>query len=123
MLRNEIRAGLGACTTEGPEVCATWSPAASFSGFQGHFPGQPVLPGVCLVQAGLALFEACRSVRAQLQRLESAKFTQPVVPGTLLRLTGRAEPAADGTELLRVRVWCGERRAAELALRVRWAGA
>jgi 3-hydroxyacyl-[acyl-carrier-protein] dehydratase len=121
MLRDEIRAALGEQTSDGGELSARLNLDASFPGFRGHFPGQPVLPGVCLVQAALALFEAARSARAHLRRIESAKFMLPVLPGAPLRLTGRAEAADAGDEVLKVRVWNGDRRAAELALRVTFA--
>jgi len=117
-LRDDIRSALGEPRAVGGGLEAAWAVPGSFGGFHGHFPGRPVLPGVCLVQAGLALFEAHRAARARLQCLESAKFTQPIPPGTALRLAGRAEPAGAGRERLRVRAWAGERKAAELSLLV-----
>jgi len=46
----------------------------------GHFPGRPVVPGVVLLDATLALILAQRPGRAA-AGLPAVKFTQPVQPG------------------------------------------
>ena len=57
--------------------------------FKGHFPGQPVVPGVCMIQMVKDLLE-----QAVLQKLlftegHQIKFLQPVIPDdtVLLSLT------------------------------------
>jgi len=61
--------------------------------FQGHFPGNPIMPGVLIIEAlaqvaGILAFQsgapAGRSV--YFMSIEKAKFRRPVVPGDLLRL-------------------------------------
>lgn len=46
----------------------------------GHFPGQPVVPGVVLLDAAFALILAQRPGRG-VAGVPSVKFTQPVRPG------------------------------------------
>lgn len=61
--------------------------------FQGHFPGEPVLPGVFIVealaQAGsipLLQLDTFKGKTAYLGGLNKVKFRQKVVPGDVLRL-------------------------------------
>jgi len=67
--------------------------------FQGHFPDEPVMPGVMMVEAlaqaaavGLAVREGNTGQETPpigyLASVESAKFKRKVVPGDVLRLTG-----------------------------------
>ncbi len=48
---------------------------AEFVGFQGHFPGRPVLPAVCEIQAALAMLETWKSERVRLRQIVQAKFS------------------------------------------------
>lgn len=62
--------------------------------FQGHFPGQPVMPGVLLLEAmaqvgGVAMLCAddFRGQLAVFAGIDRVKFRKPVVPGDQLRMT------------------------------------
>ncbi len=55
---------------------------------QGHFPGNPIMPGVLLLEAmaqtsGLLLPEGSSAVLAQ---IKDARFRRPVVPGDQVRI-------------------------------------
>ena len=60
--------------------------------FQGHFPGNPVMPGVLMVEAMaqlggiLALKSGVQGKSVYFMSIDSAKFRKPVVPGDQLRL-------------------------------------
>ena len=61
--------------------------------FQGHFPGQPIMPGVLIIEAmaqvaGLLAFCSGKNVgkTVYFMSIEKAKFRKPVVPGDQLRL-------------------------------------
>lgn len=91
---------------------------AAFTGFQGHFPGKPVLPGVCLVQTVVVLAEQARGAACRVQEIVSAKFFLPVLPDTPVELhAGGAEEAA-GTFLFKAQITGGGKKMAELALRL-----
>jgi 3-hydroxyacyl-[acyl-carrier-protein] dehydratase len=49
-----------------------------FLGFQGHFPGEPVLPAVCEIQGAVAMLEAWENRRVGLSEIVLAKFSAPV---------------------------------------------
>ena len=51
---------------------------AEFLGFQGHFPGRPILPAVCEIQGAVAMLEAWENRRVELQEIVLAKFSAPV---------------------------------------------
>jgi 3-hydroxyacyl-[acyl-carrier-protein] dehydratase len=61
--------------------------------FQGHFPGQPVMPGVLLIEGlaqagGLLLLHEIPDREKKLilfMGIEEAKFRRPVVPGDQIR--------------------------------------
>jgi UDP-N-acetylglucosamine acyltransferase len=62
--------------------------------FEGHFPGQPVMPGVLLLEslaqaAGIWILKAAPDpgrVEIRVVGIDDAKFRRPVVPGDHLRL-------------------------------------
>lgn len=105
--------------------------------FQGHFPGNPVMPGVlileALAQAGAVAVlcqEAYRGKTAYFGGMEHVRFRQMVVPGDVLRLevelvkwkgarldeAGRAVGTAMG--VARAVAYVGEKVAAEAELTV-----
>jgi 3-hydroxymyristoyl/3-hydroxydecanoyl-(acyl carrier protein) dehydratase len=61
--------------------------------FEGHFPGRPILPGVCLLAEAMASLEAATATGARDWRVESAKFTSPVEPGAALAIAHRGDEA------------------------------
>lgn len=61
--------------------------------FAGHFPQQPVMPGVLIIEAlaqtgavAVLSMEAYKGKIAFFAGIENAKFRQKVIPGDLLRL-------------------------------------
>jgi 3-hydroxyacyl-[acyl-carrier-protein] dehydratase len=50
-----------------------------FTGFKGHFPGKPVLPGVCKIQAVIAMAEKWYKKNICLNEISMAKFYAPVL--------------------------------------------
>ncbi len=92
--------------------------------FAGHFPGQPVMPGVlileCLAQAaGIWLLKAApdpRAVEIRVVGFDDTKFRRPVVPGDQLRLEVRLVHRRGDLVRFHGNVRVGEARAAEARL-------
>ena len=60
---------------------STLSIDASHPCLVGHFPGQPIVPGVLLLDRVLSRAEACLGHRLNVVALPVAKFTRPLLPG------------------------------------------
>ena len=52
-----------------------------FTGFQGHFPEKPVLPGFCKIQTVLVILQKWRKKNVRLKEIVLAKFFSPVSCG------------------------------------------
>ena len=91
--------------------------------FQGHFPGQPIMPGVLIIEA-LAQVGAIAVLSAEANRgklvlfagIDGARFRRQVVPGDALRLevelTKMRGPVGKGA----ARAFVGDALAAEAEL-------
>lgn len=65
-----------------------WTVPTDHPAFDGHFPGQPILPGVVLLdQAVLAAQQHFPAHRCR--HIDQGKFLQPVRPGTRLHICFR----------------------------------
>ncbi len=89
---------------------------ASFSGFDGHFPDQPVLPGVCLVEAVLVAAEQTLDQRLELTEIVLAKFFSVSQPNETLTAVCRVDE-----EMIRAKISRGDDRIAEVRLRIDYA--
>jgi 3-hydroxyacyl-[acyl-carrier-protein] dehydratase len=74
--------------TPGKRVVALKNVTGGDPHLQGHFPGNPLMPGVLLVEAmvqtaGLLLPDGSSAVLAQIR---DARFRRPVVPGDQIRV-------------------------------------
>lgn len=48
--------------------------------FKGHFPGQPVVPGVCMMQIVKEVLEFAMNKKIQIQQAGQVKFLQLITP-------------------------------------------
>jgi len=85
----------------------------TFVGFDGHFSGRPVLPGVCLVQAVLVAAEQALGKKLELAEIVLTKFFAVVLPDEKLNTTLNADE-----KMIRAKISRGEDRVAEIRLRV-----
>lgn len=66
---------------------------ADYRVFDGHFPGQPVLPGVAQIDWAVLLARQVFALPAQVVRLEAVKFRALLIPPCVARLTLRWDAA------------------------------
>jgi UDP-N-acetylglucosamine acyltransferase len=92
--------------------------------FAGHFPEQPVMPGVLILEslaqaAGIWLLKTApdpRALEIQVVGFDDTKFRRPVVPGDQLRREVRLERRRGALARFRGEVRVGDARAAEASL-------
>jgi 3-hydroxymyristoyl/3-hydroxydecanoyl-(acyl carrier protein) dehydratase len=68
------------------EICALVTTDASSPWFSGHFPGDPILPGVAQLKMVADIIATQRKERLRMTGLSRIKFRKIVRPGELLTL-------------------------------------
>ena len=68
---------------------------------EGHFPGEPILPGAVLLDEALHAIESAEGLSGRLWRIDSVKFPAAAVDGALLLLD--YERSGSGTIRFRIR--------------------
>lgn len=64
----------------GNNLLATIDINAMHSIFEGHFPGQPVVPGVCMIQMIKEILETITNKKLQLKKADQLKFLAIINP-------------------------------------------
>ena len=85
----------------------------TFVGFDGHFPGQPVLPGVCLIQTVLVAAQKATGRNLTLCEVVLAKFLSVVLPNEQVQAACRVDAG-----MVRAKLSRGADRVAEIRLRI-----
>ena len=91
-----------------------------FIGFQGHFPGNKILPGVCQIQCVLNMLEKWGKKRVVLKEVVLAKFLSPVSPLEKVMCACNIINAPDRDITLKAFFNKDGRKIAEVKLRVRF---
>lgn len=99
---------------ESAEAVKTFPPDEPF--FRGHFPGDPLVPGVILAEAlaqtaGIAAGQPGKAFR--LSAIKGMKFVAPVRPGEEIALQARKTAAVGGLSQFEVRAQVAGRTVAE----------
>lgn len=72
---------------------STWVVPNDHPAFAGHFPGQPIVPGVVLLDHAIALAGQWLQRPAGGWRVDNAKFLKPVGPGASLAFRFNRKPS------------------------------
>lgn len=70
--------------------------------YQAHFPGEPITPGVCIVQMGKELMEELLDKSLEVARVKNVKFLSVISPKDTTSITytfRKIEWSADGKEV------------------------
>ncbi len=104
---------------ESGELSAGFIFPENFIGFQGHFPGNKILPGICQIQCALSMLERWRGEKAVLTEIISAKFFSPVLPAEELICKAGNTAEGNGTVILKASFSRDGKKVSEMKLRVR----
>jgi len=96
------------------EATATVVFDPDFVGFQGHFPDNPILPGVCQISLVLAVADRLTQSRQSLCEIVNAKFLSVVQPNQPLTVE-----CSLANHILRAKLLTKNNRVAEFKLRVK----
>ncbi len=91
-IREEVeRAMRGAERDSEGKISAEFAFPESSAVFAGHFPGAPIVPGVCLAQCALAAISRISRKKLSLRSIKKARFNNPAGPGDVLVVSGVPE--------------------------------
>ena len=71
----------------------------NFIGFQGHFPGNPILPGVVMIKTMTIMYELYNKKKFTLFQIKQAKFIEPVLADTLISFIVKSNIDKEGIKL------------------------
>ena len=91
---------------------------ATFAGFNGHFPGQPILPGICMIQAVLCLLKSWKMSPVYLQEIVLAKYYRAVTLKDTLEVDCQLTPDDLASGRILAKLTSHDQRVAELKLSV-----
>ena len=89
-----------------------------FLGFEGHFPGKPVLPGVCKIQAVLLMLRESKNKNVLLKEIVQAKFFSPVLCNEEITFNLEEKPELREDISVKAMVTGKDKKIAEMHLRV-----
>jgi 3-hydroxyacyl-[acyl-carrier-protein] dehydratase len=90
-IRTEINHCIQQVTADNSEISASICFGKDFIGFQGHFPENPILPGVCLLETVLVLIKRLRGKSVCMTELVVSKFFAVVLPDQRLSVDCKLE--------------------------------
>lgn len=78
------------------QIAAKFRFPSEFVGFQGHFEKNPVLPGICKIQAVLVMHEKLHGGKFRLKEVSQAKYFMPVTVGQEIAVVCESKPIENG---------------------------
>ncbi len=118
-IKNQIRNSLTVTSLDqNLQVTAEFCLSEDFIGFQGHFPGRPVLPAVCMISAVLATVQKALGKNVALEVVKSAKFFAPVTPEERVRIEFKLDSLSEPREI-RARLTRNNKKTAIIYLAIR----
>ena len=103
-----------------PGLAARFTFPEDFIGFQGHFPGNKILPGVCQIQCALTMLEQWKNREIILKEIVQAKFFSTVAPSEELLCVCKGIEGTGPDFILKAHMSNGDRKISDLKLKVKF---
>lgn len=118
-MRSDIEQLLQVAVAADGTPVATFCFPADFAGFQGHFPGKPILPGACQLQCLLSFVEQLAGKGLTLKEIILAKYILPVLPEETITCVINGLPEkVNGSFVAKAHIFRGDERVSEMKLLV-----
>lgn len=120
MIRDEIeKSALTDINLSGPNLgTQKFRPDADFIGFNGHFPGYPILPAMLQILFGVLVSEKTLGKRLILKKLDKAKFMAQIRPEETISVTCKiiSTPPVETEIKVKVTITAAQKKAASMTL-------
>jgi 3-hydroxyacyl-[acyl-carrier-protein] dehydratase len=113
--RHILDSAMGPLVVGNGEASQAYRFDETFIGFQGHFPGYPLLPAVVQIRMGLSVAEEWKGKPLALRSVERAKFLQEIRPTEEVIVTCK-ETATKDCQIFEVRLEIKQGRASSFVL-------
>ena len=91
----------------------------TFTGFEGHFEGNPIVPGVCLIEAARVIAEEVVGAELKTLKIAQCRFRRPILAGETAAVTLKmADAPTPGVRSVRGDFRVGEAVSAQMHLEV-----
>ena len=118
VISGELRKRLRDCvqTAENEYSCTVdFDPA--FTGFEGHFEGNPIMPGVCLVELARVHAEQVLGKNLRTEEISQCRFRSPVLGGMQANCKLLLRPLDDRHVRIQSEIKVGENPACQVRLK------
>lgn len=117
-IKPEIEQYMTRLTKEDGKLLSLFVFPPEFIGFQGHFPEQKVLPGICHIQCVLATVEKGTGKSVVLKEIVRAKYFSPLFPDDEATCVISDMNDAGGEHVVKAVITKNAARISELKLRI-----
>ena len=118
IISGELRKRLRDCvqTAENEHTCTVdFDP--EFTGFEGHFEGNPIMPGVCLIELARVHAEQALNKNLRTVEISQCKFRSPVLGGMSVNCKLLVRPLDDRHVRIQSEIRTGENPACQVRMK------
>ena len=118
IISGELRKRLRNCTqTADREYACEVEFDSSFRGFEGHFEGNPIVPGVCMIELARVQAESVLGKRLKTTEISQCRFRSPVLGGMTARCKMLIRPLDECHVRIQSEIRIGDNAACQVRLK------